>query len=179
MEPSHRRKRNWQAAWAWASAGPKAGGQACLETKRRPPQKVWQEKLRLRPGREEVSRSLIYEVIELLRCRFCRPCLQRSGRYFAVRPHGAVLEILLLPDRDRALESVDSEPASIESSWPMGRTDGDEHTGFPDFEAPQSMRNCEEVNRKSFVDLRGDFADFSQRHGFVSFVVKIKCPPAL
>ena len=120
---------------------------------------------------------MIHEVIELLRCRFRRPCFQRSGRYFAVRPHSSILEILLLPDRNGALEGVDREPASIESSWPMGGTDGDEHTGFSDFEPPQSMRNGQEVNRKFFVDVRGDFADFSEGHGFVSFIVQIKCPP--
>lgn len=41
------------------------------------------------------------------------------------------------------------------------------------------MRNGHEMHRKFLVDLFGNFANFAERHGFVSFVVEVERTPAL
>ena len=119
------------------------------------------------------------EVIESLRCGFRGPRLRGSWRHLAVRPNGSVLKVLLFPNGDRPLKSVDGESASLKRSRPVSRTDRDEDARLADLQTAQPMRNGYEVNGKFLVDLRGNFPDFSQRHGFVSFVVKIKRAPTV
>jgi len=53
--------------------------------------------------------------------------------------------------------------------------DGDENAGFADFEAAESMDDRDAVDSEFFVELRSNFAHFGECHGFVGFVVKVKC----
>src|SRR5580658_5446688 len=116
----------------------------------------------------------VLEVIDSLRCRFRRACLQRRWRHFAIGPDGAVLEIFLFPDRHSALESVNRKPASLERSRTVRRTDGDEDARLANFQPAKPVSDSDKVNRKFLVNLSRDFPDFSERHRFVSFVIQVQ-----
>src|SRR6058998_2587773 len=90
------------------------------------------------------------------------PCLA-----FALRPHGAVLEVLLLPDGNDLLEAVDRVVTRVErgSTVPGGDDDGD--AGLTDFEPPQAMDHADAVDRKLRLQLPPDLLHFSHRHGLV------------
>ena len=55
----------------------------------------------------------------------------------------------------------------------MRSTDGDEYTGFADFQSPQAVDDSNSVNGKFFVELLADFTHFLKRHGIVGLVLKI------
>jgi hypothetical protein len=58
-------------------------------------------------------------------------------------------------------------------------TNGDEDAGFADFKAAQAMDDGDTVNGEFSVDLRADFANFQESHGFVGFVIKIEGAAAM
>src|SRR6267143_5400419 len=117
--------------------------------------------------------------IARLRCTFPDLRILRDGRKFAVGPDGAVLEIFLLPDRDRALEGVDGIAAGVEGCGPMRGTDRAEDAGVSDFEAAEAVGDGYAVNRELGVNFGGNVAHFGQGHGFVGFVVQIKSTAAV
>src|SRR5580658_3877844 len=99
-------------------------------------------------------------IIDSLRCRFCRACLQWRWRHFAIGPNGAVLEILLLPDRHSPLEGVNRKPASLKSRRAVRRTHGDKDARLSNFQPPKPVSDGDQVNRKLLVDLPSDFPHF-------------------
>jgi len=111
---------------------------------------------------------------ERLRCRFCSWGFHGHGRKFAVGPDSAVLEILLFPDGNGALESVNGEAAGIEGRGAMRGADGDEDARFADLEPAEAVNDGDTMDRKSRVHLGGDFADFSESHRLVRFVVEVE-----
>src|SRR4030095_1197050 len=56
-------------------------------------------------------------------------------------PDLAVLEVLLLPDRDRLLQGVDGEAARLEGLAAMGGGDGDQHAGLTDLETAHAVHD--------------------------------------
>jgi len=52
--------------------------------------------------------------------------------------------------------------------------DGDENARFTNFEPAEAMDNRGAVDGIFFVKLLADFAHFSERHGFVGFVIEVE-----
>lgn len=112
---------------------------------------------------------------ERLRCRFCRRGFRWGGGKFTIGPDGTVLKILLFPNGDGALESVNGEAARVEGRGPVRRADGNEDAGVPDLEAAEAVDDGDTVNGKFRVHLGGDIADLGECHGLVRFVVEVEC----
>src|SRR2546428_10139133 len=76
--------------------------------------------------------------------RMVRPiCSRGATRLPALEtpPDLAGLEVLLLPDRDGALERVDRVPARLECVAAMRGGDGDEHARLADLEPPDAVEH--------------------------------------
>ena len=123
---------------------------------------------------EAKSAGLGVDRIRVLRCRFCDWRIGRNGRQLAIGPYRAVFKVLLLPDRDGALQGVDGETAGVKGGGTMRSADGDEDAGFADLQAAQSVRDGDAIDCESFVDGDGDLADFGYGHGLVGFVIEIE-----
>src|SRR5256885_8954566 len=102
----------------------------------------------------------------------------RPGNFWregiAVGPHGAVLEVLLLPDGDSALESINQPAASVECGRAVRRCDRDQHAGFADLQAAQAVHDGYIANLEFRQRLAGQRLHFLQRHGFVRFVIQVE-----
>src|SRR2546427_1604159 len=70
-------------------------------------------------------------------------CSRGANSLAALEPHPnlAVLEVLLLPHRHRALERVDRVPAGLEGIAAMRGGDGDEHARLADLEPPGAVQH--------------------------------------
>ena len=101
-------------------------------------------------------------------------CRRGCGREFAIGPDGAVLEILLFPNRDGALKGVNGEAAGVKGGGAMRGAGGDEDAGFADFETAEAMDNGDAVNGEFFVQFGRNFSHFGEGHGLVSFVVEVE-----
>jgi len=112
--------------------------------------------------------------IRWLRCRFRRGCRRRHGRQFSISPHGTVFEAFLFPDRHSAFESVDGIAAGVQGGGAVRCAYRDVHAGFSDFEPAQAVDHDDAVDGKRFVEVGGDFLNFSQCHGLVSLVLEVE-----
>ncbi len=56
----------------------------------------------------------------------------------------------------------------------MRGADGDEDAGLADFQAAEAMGDGDAVDGKFGVKFARDFAHFGDRHGLVSFVIKVQ-----
>src|SRR5271157_3141753 len=119
---------------------------------------------------------LAWKVIYSLGCRFCLWCRRRD---FPVSPNSSILKILLFPDRHGALQHINGKPAGIKCRRPVRRADRNTDACFADVQPSEAMHHGDPVYGKSFVDLRANLAHFGQRHGFVSFIFKVFCGPAV
>src|ERR1700676_5105068 len=73
---------------------------------------------------------------------------------FSIRPNGAILEVLLLPNRDGALERIDKPSAGVKGRCAMRRGDRDQHAGLANFEPPQPVDDRNIANLELLEDLR-------------------------
>src|SRR5271157_349803 len=128
------------------------------------------------PATDAWRRLLAWKVIYLLGCRFCLWC--RRGD-FPVCPNGSILKMLLFPDRHGALQGIYGKPAGLECRRPMRRADGNKDACFADVQPSEAVHHGNPVNGKPFVDLRANLPHFRQRHGFVGFIFKVFCGPAM
>src|SRR5579883_1123762 len=99
------------------------------------------------------------------------------GKWFAVSPNRAVLEMFLLPDRHRAFECINQPSASVKSSRAMRGSDSDEHAGFADFQAPQPMNDRSIANWKLRDGFPSKPLHLLISHLFIGFVIEIKRAP--
>ena len=109
-----------------------------------------------------------------LGCRFRARCRHRRGREFAVRPDGAVFEVLFLPDRHGTFQGVNGKPAGVESVCAVRSADSDKDAGFANLEAAQAVNDGDAMNAVFFVKLSGDPSHFCEGHGLVGFVLEIQ-----
>src|SRR5262245_11147190 len=80
-------------------------------------------------------------------------------------PDLAVLEVLLLPHRDRALERVDRVAARLEGVAPMCGGHGDEHRGLADLEPADAVQDGHAFDlRPARADRLPDLAQLSLGH---------------
>src|ERR1700693_4026922 len=98
--------------------------------------------------------------IASLRCTFPAVRILRDGRKLAVGPDGAVFEVFLFPNRNRALEGIDGVAAGVERRGPVRGADRDEHAGLADFEAAEAVGDGYAVNGGRGVDFGCDTAPF-------------------
>ena len=56
----------------------------------------------------------------------------------------------------------------------MSGADGDEDAGFSNFESAEPVDDENAMDSELFVDVRGDFLDLGDGHGFVRFVFEIE-----
>src|SRR5258707_6705512 len=100
------------------------------------------------------------------------------GERLAVSPHRAVLKIFLLPDGDGALEGVNQPAASVERSSTMGGCDHDQHAGFANFEAPETVHEGDIANLKMTQGLPGQRFHLLERHLFIGLVIETERLPS-
>src|SRR5208283_1682735 len=171
---------SWLFSWACASlgfscpllVGSAKGGGSVFSSAASP----FRETNRSNPAASAWRRLLAWKIICLLGCRFCLWC--RRGD-FPVRPNGSILKMLLFPDRNCALQSINGKLACVERRRPVRRADGNKDACFADVQPSEAMHHGDPVNGKPFVDLRANLAHFRQRHGFISFIFKVFCGPAM
>src|SRR5213594_5238945 len=88
-------------------------------------------------------------------------------------PDLAVLEVLLLPDRDGALERVDRVPARLERVAPMRGGDGDEHARLADLEPADAMEHRHPLHPgPAPADALADLAHLRLGHRGVRLVLE-------
>src|SRR5262245_44653824 len=105
-------------------------------------------------------------------------CAGNLGRKrFSIGPDGAIFEVLLLPDGDRAFERVNSPSTCVECSPAMGRNDYNQHARFTDFDAPEAVNDGQIANLKLLQRLRGKVLELLKRHFFICLVIQIERAP--
>src|SRR5882672_1627451 len=86
-------------------------------------------------------------------------------------PDLAVLEVLLLPHRDGALEGVDRVAARLEGLAAVRGRHGDEHRRLADLEAADAMQDGHALDlRPARADGLADLAQLGLGHRSVGFV---------
>src|ERR1700730_2171237 len=70
--------------------------------------------------------------------------LIRKG--FAIRPHRAIFEMLLLPDWHRTLEGINEPAAGVKRCCAVGRGHYNQDAGFADFETSQAVNDVDIAN---------------------------------
>src|SRR5215471_15659689 len=71
----------------------------------------------------------------------------------AIGPYSPILEVFLLPDRHRPLQSIDQPSASVERRSPVCGCDHDQYAGLADLEPSQTMHDGNISNLKLFQSL--------------------------
>src|SRR5437899_6342239 len=97
----------------------------------------------------------------------------RGGRLpLESHPDGAVLEDLALPDGDELLQGIDGELTGLEGLAAVGRGDGDDHAGFADLEASDSMDDGHLADAgEAAVGGLTDLLQLGLRHGDVGLIL--------
>ncbi|HEV2863347.1 MAG TPA: transporter substrate-binding domain-containing protein [Pyrinomonadaceae bacterium] len=142
-----------------------------------------------------------YSTDEVVRFGFCRGLepvnyvshiLERFERYrqflnarrgLALDPDLAVLEELLLPDGDRALEFLDGPLARLEGGAAVGGAHRDDDRRFADVGAARAVDDADVLDVEEPVRLPPEAAHLGERHRRVSLVDQIEraatpCPLA-
>src|SRR5580765_3072892 len=86
-----------------------------------------------------------------LSLRICSWNLRRER--LAIGPYCPILEVFLLPDRHRPLQSIDQPPASVERRSPVRGDHHNQHAGFANLEPPQAMHDDDVSNLKLLQGL--------------------------
>src|SRR5260370_11897506 len=91
---------------------------------------------------------------------------------FSFDPDLSVGEMLLLPDRNQALQAIDTLQGGGEGRFTVGGGDDNGHAGFTDLEASQTMDHRDAANLEGASDVVSEFGHHLHCHRLITFIVK-------
>src|SRR5262249_16193152 len=91
---------------------------------------------------------------------------------FSFHPDLPILEVLLFPDRDQALDAVDALERRLECGPAMGGRDDDRNARLADEHAAQTVHHGEAIDRVDGGDFAADLRDRLDGHRLVTFVIE-------
>ena len=99
----------------------------------------------------------------------------KIGLLLSLDPDFPILEVLLLPDRDNLLQTVDGVFAGVERGAAVRRRDDDRDAGLADFHMTQSVNDRDAADVPGGTHELPDFLHCLERHRLVGLILEISC----
>src|SRR5215469_3749767 len=99
-----------------------------------------------------------------------------GGKGFAIGPHRAVFEVLLLPYGNSFFEGIDEPAAGVKCRPAMRRGHCNQHAGLADLEPSEPMDDGDIANWELLQGSCCQRCHLLQRHVLVSLIVEIESP---
>src|SRR5215471_16784743 len=101
-------------------------------------------------------------------------CANIFRKRLAIGPYCTVLKILLLPDGDGLLKSINQPAAGVKSLAAMGRAHHHQHAGLANLQPAQTVYDPDVANREFLQRRLRQFFHLVDGHGIVSLIVEVQ-----